>query len=90
MDDLQPEPDGVSGLGNAQHQRVADGLHLRPAERWKLRADRSAEAGNECGGFVVTVGFRQRGEAGDVGKQERRHVGDRYLRGLAQVRLRHG
>ena len=33
MDDVQPEPDGVSRLGDAQHECVADGLHVRPAER---------------------------------------------------------
>jgi hypothetical protein len=72
MDDVQPEPHGVSGLGNAQHERVADGLHVRPAERLKLRVDRGAEVGQERRGLLVAVGFGQRGEAGDVGKQKRR------------------
>ena len=90
MDDVQPGPDCVSGLGGAQHEGVADGLHVRPAEREKLRVDRGAEVGNELGGFVVTVGFGQGGEAGDVGEQERRHVGGCHLRWLAQVHLRHG
>ena len=90
MDDVQPEPDGVSGLGDAQHECVADGLHVRPAERWKLRVDRGAEVGDERGGFVVAVGFGQCGEAGDVSEQERRRrAWPSYSRGLGQVGLRH-
>ena len=90
MDDVQPEPDGVSGLGDAQHEGIADGLHVRPAERRKLRVDRRAEVGDERGGFVVAVGFGQGGEAGDVGEQERRHVGGSHLCWLAQLHLRYG
>jgi hypothetical protein len=72
MDDVQPEPHGVGGLDHAQHERVADGLHVRPAERLKLRVDRRAKVGHQRRGLLVAVGFGQRGEAGDVGEQKRR------------------
>ena len=69
MDDVQPEPDGVSRLGDAQHECVADGLYVRPAELRQLGFDLRAEGSDERRRFFVAVAFGQRRAPDDVGNR---------------------
>jgi len=74
--DPQSEEDRLSGIGDAQHCRVADRLDLTAAG-WELGADRPAELRDERGRVVIAVRLGQRREAGDVREDERRLDGVR-------------
>src|SRR5215210_5708168 len=69
--DAQPEQDCLARVRDAQHECVADCLHMSRARR-ELTPDRIAEVRDQGCRFLVAVGFGQRGKAGDVGKQEAR------------------
>ena len=66
---VQAEKDGLTRIRDAQHDRVADGLHVNCVRR-QFTPDRFAEIRDQGGRFLVPVGLGQRGEAGNVGEQE--------------------
>ena len=55
MSDTQPEEDGLRGVGNAEHERVPDRLHVRSAARRELFANGCEELGYEVRGLFVAV-----------------------------------
>jgi hypothetical protein len=78
--DFQTKKDGLAWVRDAQHERVADGLHMSGAGR-QLGPDRVAEVRDQGCCFLVAVGFGQGSEAGDVGEEE----GGRELGQRAEV-----
>ena len=70
--DPQPELDGPRGIRDAEHERVPDRLHVRPAPHGELFVYSFEELGNQVCGLFVAVSLGQGGVAGDVGEQERR------------------
>jgi hypothetical protein len=65
----QPETEehGLPGVGDPEHERVADRLDLRTPEARELGFDGVADVRHELGGLLVAVRLGQSGEAGDVG-----------------------
>ena len=53
--DTQPEEDGLSGVGDAEHDRVSDRLHVRPAPRREFLAYGFEELGDQVRGLFVAV-----------------------------------
>jgi hypothetical protein len=70
--DPESEQHGLSGIVDAQQERIADGLDPRSPEDRQLGFDGIAEVGHQPCGLLVAVCLGQGGEAGDVGKHERR------------------
>jgi hypothetical protein len=56
VSDAQGEPDGLLGIRHAEHERVSDRLHMRPAPRWELVAYSVEELGYQVRGLFVAVG----------------------------------
>ena len=77
MRDVQAKKDRLTRVRDAQHDRVADRLHVSCARR-QLTPDRVAEFRDQRRRLLVAVRFGQRREAGDVGEQE-------SCRGVAQL-----
>jgi hypothetical protein len=62
-DDPQAEPDPVTGVGAAQHDPVAQRLHLLGTELGQDRSDAAMELERDLGGAVVALEIGERGEA---------------------------
>jgi hypothetical protein len=68
--DPEAEPDCVARVRHAQHERVADRLHVLAADLRQLRLHRRRELLDEPDRLLVPVRLGQRGEARDVREQE--------------------
>jgi hypothetical protein len=90
VSDPQSEEHGLSEVVDAEHECVPDGLDLRSPEHRQLGSYRITELRHENCGLFVAVCLGERGEAGDVGKHERR--GDRggLTSRIAWRLVRHG
>jgi hypothetical protein len=70
--DPQAEANCICGVGHAQHERVADCLHILAVDAWELRLNDIRELLHELHGMLVTMRLSERRKAGDVGEQEGR------------------
>jgi hypothetical protein len=70
VSDAQGESDGLPWVRDAEHERVSDRLHMRPAPRRELFANGVEQLGYQVRGLFVAVSLGQGGVAGDVGEQE--------------------
>ncbi|HET7048192.1 MAG TPA: hypothetical protein VFI54_08000 [Solirubrobacteraceae bacterium] len=59
MSDAETKEYGLRGVGDAQHERVADRLDLRSPKARELGSDGVAEVRHQLGGLFVAVGFGQ-------------------------------
>jgi len=85
--DPKTEPDRLRRVGNAEHYGVTDRLYVLSPDLGQPRLHRTGEGADQLQRGLVTVSLRQRGEAGDVCKQEgRRGIGHAmYLPGMARA-----
>lgn len=79
----------MAGVFDAEHQRVANCLDLRSSESGQLGSDGVTEVGHQSCGLFVAVRLGESGEAGDVGKQERRRGGVKAVSRMGWRGMRH-
>ena len=70
IEDPHAQTHGIGGIGDMDHDCVADRLHLVGAVLRQKSANTPAELSGRVGGELVTVDLGQGDEAGQVRKQE--------------------